>query len=254
MKRIYEIAVLSKGSFARTVRIYAPKKADRAIIMHDGQNVFDDKDAAFNKSWRAAEILRSSDIKNTAIVGIDCTAMREYDYLPFPTELDKYGYPTRGGGASIYSDYIEQIVIPYLDKRFGFSFYGVLGSSAGALATIDIAARKNPRIKAYGMFSTPLYVSPEAFEKLFESAPFDKNAYYLVYTGGNERIDEIPDPDITEMTPQLFVDDAFKTVNGLRKSGVTDLELLMKNTAVHDEISWRLPEKLFFEKVSKLNK
>ena len=86
MKRKYEIAVLSKGAYARTVRLYVPQKADRAIIMHDGQNVFYDEDAAYKKSWRAIDALKAAGVKNTAIIGIDSVGATRYDdYLPFPT-------------------------------------------------------------------------------------------------------------------------------------------------------------------------
>ena len=71
MKRKYEIAVISKNGYARTVRIYAPKSADRAIIMHDGKNVFYDEDAVYKKSWRALDALKSAGVKNTAIIGVD---------------------------------------------------------------------------------------------------------------------------------------------------------------------------------------
>lgn len=57
-KRDYEIVVLSKGAFARTVRVFSPKKADRAILMHDGQNAFRDGDAAYYMSWRALDALK----------------------------------------------------------------------------------------------------------------------------------------------------------------------------------------------------
>ncbi|MCM1368111.1 MAG: alpha/beta hydrolase-fold protein [Roseburia sp.] len=246
MKRNYEIAVISKGAFARTVRIFAPKKADRAIIMHDGQNVFRDEDASFKKSWRATEILKSVGITNTAVIGVDSIdATREDDYMPFPTELEKYGVPVSGGKADVYADYLEQTLIPYLDKRFGFGFYGMLGSSAGALATLHFAARKNARLKAYGMFSTPLFISPEAYSDFFKTATFDTNSYYNVYCGGSEVSGEFTAPEILNAIPQLFVDDAFTLTNALRKSGVKNLRLQMNNTSVHDELSWRAPEKVF---------
>lgn len=253
MKRPYEVVILSKADFARTVRIYAPKKADRAIIMHDGQNAFLDSDASFGKSWRAIDILKSISAKNTAIIGIDSVdATREDDYMPFPSELDKYGVKLGGGKAEIYSDFIESTVIPYLDKRFGFRLYGMLGSSAGALATITVAARHNPRIKAYGMFSTPLFLSPAAFAKFFETEPFPADAQYTVYTGGSENIDRVPDPEVTARIPQLFVDDAFTLTNALRKSGATDITLLLNNKGVHDETCWRSPAELFFKKISEI--
>lgn len=250
MKRKYEIAVLSKGGFARTVRIYAPKSADRAIIMHDGQNVFYDEDATYKKSWRALDALKAENIKNTAIIGIDSTATREYDYMPFPSELSDYGMPTTGGKADAYMEYLEEIIIPYLDKRFGFKFYGMLGSSNGGLATLYFAARKNPRVRAYGMFSTPLFVSPAAFNKFFESATFDSTAYYKIYTGGSEVTTD--KPELMSIEQQMFVTDSYTLTDELRKSGVKNLDLTVTNTAIHDELAWRVPEQDFFKKFSQI--
>ncbi|MDE7165331.1 MAG: hypothetical protein K2O04_07925 [Clostridiales bacterium] len=253
MKRKYEIAVLSKGAFARTVRIFAPKKADRAIIMHDGQNVFYDEDATYKKSWRAIDMLKAAEIKNTAIIGIDSAVTRNDDYLPFPPEnAESYSIKLVGGGkADVYMDYIEQIILPYLDKRFGYKFYGMLGSSAGGLATLYFAARKNARLRAYGMFSTPLFVSPTAFGKFFGSATFDKDAYYKVYVGGSECTGEVPTA-LKDKETQLFVTDSYTITDTLRNSGVKNLDLTVTNTSGHDEAAWREPELDFFKKFSRL--
>ncbi len=251
MKRKYEIAVLSKGGFARTVRIFAPKKADRAIIMHDGQNVFYDEDASYKKSWRALDALKAENIKNTAIIGIDSTVTREFDYVPFPVEnAEKYGMKQVGGKADEYMAYLEEIIIPYLDKRFGFKLYGILGSSFGGLATLYFAARKNPRVKAYGMFSTPLFVSPNAFAEFFKTAAFDTDAYYKVYVGGSEAMKV--KPELSALTQQAYVTDCYTLTDELRKHGAVNLDLTMTNTAVHDELAWRAPQQDFFKKFSLL--
>lgn len=250
MKRKYEIAVVSKGAYARTLRIYAPKKADRAVIMHDGQNAFYDRDASYGKSWRVLDILKACGIKNTAVVGIDSTPSRDDDYLPFENELAAYGIKKCGGKASAYSDYIETRVIPYLDKRFGFKLYGMLGSSAGALATLDFAEKNLSSFKAYGMYSAPLFVSPNAYDRHLPGATFDTDAFYHVYVGGNEVTGEGEMPAETESG--LFVNDAFKLVNALKKGGAKNIKLEMDGLAGHDEVSWRIPEKTFFTEFASL--
>ena len=251
MKRKYEIAVLSKGSFARTVRIYAPKRADRAIIMHDGQNVFYDGDATFKNSWRALDVLKSLGIKNTAVIGIDSTPSREYDYMPFPSELEEYGIPKTGGGADAYMEYLDTIILPYLDRRFGFKKYAMLGSSAGALATLYFAARKNPAVKAYGLFSTPLFVSGAAFKQFFETAEFDPDALYHVYCGGNEGTGELS-AELKALESDMYVADAFTLTQALRKSNVQAIHVDIINTATHNEVNWRTPERKFFKLFSEL--
>ncbi len=249
MKRKYEIAVISKAGYARTVRIYAPKKADRAVIMHDGQNVFNDADAMYGKSWRAVEALEALGIRNTAIIGIDSVeASRRNDYLPFPNELGEYGMAPSGGFADAYMQYIEDGIMPYLEKRFGFGAYGMLGSSAGALVTLYYAARHDARFKAYGLFSAPIFFSPSAFDEFFAKTEFP-DAYYEVYVGGNEQTDKIDPP---EAVPDLYVGYAFKLTAALRKSGIKRLHLTVENEGIHDETSWREPEKRFFKVFSRI--
>lgn len=248
MKRKYEIAVISKGSFARTVRIYSPKNADRAIIMHDGQNVFYDEDAAYKKSWRALDVLKECGIKNTAIIGVDSIgATRFDDYMPYPFDLSDYGLQKGGGKANIYADYLEQTIVPYLDKRFGYKFYGMLGSSAGAAATLCFAERKNSKFKAYGFFSIPLFMCKKDYDGFFSSATFDTSASYYIYAGGCETVGNIADNRMQTEVSQMFVDDAVTLTNALRTAGVKNLRLQIDNPSVHDEVCWRAPERTFFE-------
>lgn len=253
MKRKYEIAVISKGSFARTVRIYSPKNADRAVIMHDGQNVFYDDDATYKKSWRALDVLKECGIKNIAVIGIDSiSATRFDDYLPYAADISEYGMPNGGGKANVYADYIEQMIIPYLDKRFGYKFYGMLGSSAGAVATLCFAERKIDKFKAYGFFSAPLFLCAKDYDEFFSTATFDTSASYFVYSGGSEIAGNLSDEKICAVVPQLFVDSAVTLTNVFRKAGVKNIRLEIDNPSGHDETYWRAPEKAFFEKFEKI--
>lgn len=243
--RKYEIAVVSKGAFARTIRIFAPKKATRAVIMHDGQNVFCDEDSTYKKSWRALDMLKAAGVKNTAIIGIDSIAATRFDdYIPFPSEMTD-DVKFEGSNCLTYAEYISETLLPYLDKRFGFECYAMLGSSAGAMFTLYYAARKDKRVRAYGLFSTPLFVCKTANEKFLKESAFDPDAYYCVYTGGNERT--VGD------TRDMYVNDAFAAVNALRGSGAKNIELIFDNTGEHDECFWRAPEKRFFERFSEFS-
>ncbi|MCH5162942.1 MAG: hypothetical protein J1G38_05585 [Clostridiales bacterium] len=243
--RKYEIAVVSKNGYARTVRIYAPKNADRAVIMHDGQNVFYDSDATYKKSWRALDALKSLGIKNTAVIGVDSAVTRELDYPPFPNEVTDRRL---GGGAEAYMSYVDDGLIPYLDGRFAFKSYAMVGSSFGALSTLYYAARNNKRFKAYGILSAPLFVSPKAFTDFFDNSEFDADGFYEIYTGGSENVEEYP-IDVSTM----FVHDAFTIADALRKSGVKRLRLTVENEGVHDETCWRDPLKRLLTEFSKLD-
>lgn len=244
----YETAVVSNGEMARTLRIYAPKHADRAIIMHDGRNVFFDKDSSYNKSWRMIEILKTQKAKNIAVIGIDVPDATRYDdYTAFAAD-EHIPYDV-GGKADAYLNYLKNTVIPYLDKRFGYKKYAMLGSSAGALATISFAALNNPRFCAYGLFSTALLFNSAKYAEFLESAQFDSNSMFCVYVGGNEHEDNYDAPDAV---PSLYVNNAFSIVNALRRNNVQNLSFIYKHNAVHDEVSWRLPTAEFVKNFSAL--
>lgn len=247
MKRIYEIAVLSKGAYARTLRMYVPKKADRAIIMHDGQNVFCDDEAVFKKSMRAAEALRALSVKNTAIIGIDCAPTRLDDYMPIPSELTAVGMPSAGGHCDRYADFIEQTVIPYLDTRFKFKKYGMLGTSAGGAATLYFASRRLEKMIAYAAFSVPLFFGHKGYAQFFSEAEFIKDAHWQIYVGGDEHAGNFTDPALQAKEPRLYVNDAFMLVNELRNKGISDVSLTLDAHGTHDEESWRKPQREFFE-------
>lgn len=246
MKRKYEIAVISRGAFARTVRIYAPKKADRAVIMHDGQNVFCDAEATYGKSMKAIETLKSCGVKNTAVIGVDAGPAREEFYMPFPAETGE----KRGGKCALYCEYLSKTLLPYLDKRFGFKKYAMFGSSCGALATMYYASLGDERFKAYAMLSTPLFSADNAHANFLSSAKFDSRAYYVVYAGGNEQV-ALPDSDAQNVS-QAFVDDAFALTNALRKSGATDVTTTINGPAVHDETAWIPLEREFFKRFGEI--
>lgn len=249
MKRKYEIAVVSKNGYARTVRMFAPKTADRAIILHDGQNIFYDSDATFGKSWRALETLKSLNIKNTAIIGVDSTATRNDDYLPFPAEAG-FAAPC-GGKADAYADYLENGLLPYLETRFGFKAYAMAGSSAGALATLCFAARNVEKFKAYGLYSTPLFVSQSAFDDFLNSADFPSDCIYELYVGGNERADDAE--EIADSASAMYVADAYKLTASLGKRGAANLRLTVKGDGIHDETCWRAPFARLLSAFSELN-
>ncbi|MCH5350416.1 MAG: hypothetical protein J1F39_00410 [Clostridiales bacterium] len=247
MKRKYEIVVLSKGDFARTIRIYAPKRADRAIIMHDGQNAFYDEEAVYKKSWRVLDLIKECGANNTAVIGIDCSENRLDDYLPFPIEIERY-VKKAGGKIDPYCDFISSTVFPYIDKRFNFKHYAMLGSSAGSTATLYYAAKKDPKIKAYGLFSPPLFLSPAAFDKFLNETSFDGKAAYYVYVGGKETTDA---GEYTKLVPDLYVDSAHILIKGLRRGGANSIIGRFENDGEHDEIYWRKPALEFISNFSK---
>lgn len=216
MKRDHEIVVLSKGAYARTVRIYSPKKATRAIITHDGQTAFE-KNGVF-------DILKRR-VKNIALIAIDGAPSRLDDYFPYRTQKTEYSDNAFGGYAEKYREYVMQTVIPYLDKRFGYAEYAMLGYAAGAAATLFFAdsAHSHPRVTAYGIFCAPLFVAPDEFSRFLTGTRF-ADASYRIYTDKtNFREQTITAPDA------LYSASAVSIAAALQRCGVNKISLEINN-------------------------
>ena len=173
MKRNYQIAVISKGAFARTIRIYAPDKCDRAVIFADGGAWFDGDD-------NIVALAKRLKIKNTALVAIDSNeSTRLADFLPFPVEKSDFEFPEGGGGAESYRDYIVTTLVPYLIKRFSINRFAFLGKELGCGAALTLAACEKRLFEAFCFICPPLFVSPAAFDGFLKSAKFHDAKYYI---------------------------------------------------------------------------
>lgn len=228
MKRNHEIVVLSKGAYARTVRIYSPKKATRAIITHDGQTAF-----AQNGIF---DLLRSC-TKNTALVAIDATPTRLDDHFPFRTEnVDCIDSPF-GGNADQYRDYVTQTLLPYLDKRFGYAEYAVIGYGSGAAATLYLAdaAHAHPRVTTYGIFCAPLFVAPEGFSRFLNDTKFADARYYVYSDGANFREQAVTAPNA------LYSASAVSIAAALQRCGVRSVSLQINNGEPNESETPLLP-------------
>lgn len=182
MKRKYEIAVISKGDFAKTIRIYNAKKADTAIIALDCQSFF--------TGDAAKTVFSACKRKKLALIGVDGSDGKFYEFLPFESENTVNGLPPCGGGADALADYLTTALVPYLDKRFGFKRFAVFGRSLSSAAALYTAQKGSGLIFAYGLSDAPLFISPSAFDKLLKSSKPDSARYYIYCTANAEYLPE----------------------------------------------------------------
>jgi predicted alpha/beta superfamily hydrolase len=136
---------------SRTLRIYLPASYDEnkakrypVLYMHDGQNLFDARTAAFGVEWGIDEtvnrLVAAGTIDEVIVVGIDNTPARIPEYTPCCD-------PKHGGGKlDAYQDFIVDTVKPYVDKTLrtlpGKEHTAIMGSSLGGLASVYIAQHK----------------------------------------------------------------------------------------------------------------
>ena len=151
----------------RLIRVYLPAAYDAqpdarfpVVYMHDGQNLFDDGDAAFGVEWRVDETLdaltAAGEVEPHIVVGVDNTAERMDDYTP---SFD----PTVGAGGKgdAYADFLADVVKPLVDLHFrtrcGRAHTAVLGSSLGGLISLHIALRRPETFGLVGCVSPSLW-------------------------------------------------------------------------------------------------
>ena len=137
-----------------------------ALYLNDGQNLFDASTALFGtEEWQVDETVRrmvaAGEIPPLIVIGIDNAGRqdRAYEYLPYPDEFLDPPVPEPAG--SMYPDFLELEVIPFIESRYrvkvdaGSRMLG--GSSYGALIALHTA------ISRPGLFSGLLLESPSFY-------------------------------------------------------------------------------------------
>ncbi len=135
----------------RKLRVYLPPSyASRpdlrypVLYMHDGQNLFDAKTAAYGVEWGIDEtmdrLIADGKMAETIVVGIDNTPDRIAEYTPCCD-------PREGGGKiEQYERFIIETVKPMIDRtlrtRTGPDHTAIMGSSLGGIASVHMAAHR----------------------------------------------------------------------------------------------------------------
>jgi predicted alpha/beta superfamily hydrolase len=148
----------------RNLRIYLPPGYDEhpqqrypVLYMHDGQNLFDAKTAAYGAAWEIGatmdRLIASGAIEPVIVVGIDNNQDRMPEYTPCCDS--RYG----GGKIDGYMAFIVDTVKPWADANLRTlkdrEHTAIMGSSLGGIASVYIAQR-HPEVfsKAAGVSSS----------------------------------------------------------------------------------------------------
>lgn len=186
------------GTDDNVLRIYLPSdyentdKSYPVIYMPDGQNLFSSTTATYGKSWGLGIILDKMKMDKKTdgiiIVGIDVVSARRTE--EYNIYLDAY-HNNGTGLADATSDFYVNTVKPYIDENYRTltdrEHTAILGSSYGAVVTINTCIRHPDTFGYVGMFSYCDNQAPErmtTFLKEHMTPETLNNPYIYFFTGG----------------------------------------------------------------------
>jgi predicted alpha/beta superfamily hydrolase len=182
---------------SRSLRIYLPPsykenaaKRYPVLYMHDGQNLFDARTAAYGVEWGIDEtvnLLTGAGIMDEIIVvGIDNSPERMAEYTPCCDP--KYG----GGKIDAYQAFITDTVKPHIDRTLrtlpGRDNTAIMGSSLGGIASVIIAQRQPQVFSRAGGVSSSFWWNKGAL--VARPAPRVNVKFYLDAGANNDGLDE----------------------------------------------------------------
>ncbi len=144
-------AIPSSFVRSREVLVWLPPGygADRTrrypvLYFHDGNNVFDAATSFKGTEWgadeTAARLVRSGALRPCILVGVANTPDRTSEYTP----VADAGHG--GGGAAAYERFLVEEVKPFVDRSYrtlaGPGDTGLVGSSLGAIVSLDLALKR----------------------------------------------------------------------------------------------------------------
>jgi predicted alpha/beta superfamily hydrolase len=241
------------GVPARTVTVYLPPGYDDGderypvLYMHDGQNLFDPRRAAFGVEWQVDEtidaLVEDGAIRPWIIVGVDNSRARIDDYT---ATVD----PDRGAGgnADAYLRALTEEIKPIVDAHFrtlcGRSNTAVAGSSLGGIVSLRAGINHADVFGRVAAVSPSLWWNSRAPLRAFEA--FDGPLPLRLWLDAGSEESSREETLTNDLTRNVREVAGIARDRGLR-DGVT-LGTLEDQGAAHNEASWarRLPAIFLF--------
>jgi len=224
----------------RDLVIYTPpsyqenpfKTIQYVLVMHDGQNLFNASTAFGGQAWYCQDtidlLVNEGAIDEMIIIGVDNTPDRidELTYSYDPTEQ-------AGGKGDIYLDFIEQTVLPLVQKNYRIDIsqanLGILGSSLGGLISCYAGWTRSSVYGKAGCMSSSFWWNSEDFNNviLVKNSPPNNLQVYL--DSGNSG------PDNDDVTQTITVRNHIQTL-GFKLN--TTLFYYLDQGGQHNEYFW----------------
>ncbi|WP_019587532.1 alpha/beta hydrolase [Deinococcus apachensis] len=216
----------------QAVRLWWPEGQDGELpllILHDGQNVFDEGPTFAGESWDAAGAARTLADEGfpCRIAALPVNHERSRRYVPFPFELNGHD-----SGADEYADWVRETLLPHLHARFGSvppSRVALAGSSFGGLITAYAGLRDPGTYGTLGVFSPAVWPADFAFLRWLEERS-DPQARVWLDMGDHEGNSLESAAEIVVLTRDLAA---------RLRPRVAEVHLTIGEGHWHDEPAWR---------------
>ncbi len=227
----------------RTLHIYLPDdyyadgNNERYAVMYmwDGQNLFNDCDATFGKSWGLAGYLHGY-WKKMIIVGMECahnSPQRCNEYCPYKVEIGDVGMLR--GDAQHTMKWVLEVVKPYVDENFRTWSHreatAVGGSSMGGMMSLYTILKHNDVFSKAAVVSPAIMTSMKQFTNEINNADIQPDTRIFFSWGteewGSTKLEQTMHDDINILEESIQKKQPSCRMYKLRQEG-----------GGHNEASW----------------
>lgn len=206
------------------------------ILMHDGQNLFEDEEAAYGRSWRLLSQIHDEQFPKVRVIGISNNQKdhgRLDEYSPFKCS-DEFGINAGfgldvGGKGDLYLDWIFQKLLPELKKHIKFTDVYMGGSSMGGYISLAAALSYPSELKGVFCLSNAWWF---AYEPLIDRIRNFEGQLPKIYLDTGTK--ESKNAKIRKIYRDLHDD----IVQELLAKNPSKLMAHMIKKAIHNEEAW----------------
>ena len=220
------------------VFVYRPENVNEVLpclIMHDGQNLFDDDRASFGFSWKLREAIETHGLK-LMVVGISCAdgLDRLDEYSPFHNKdivgIREWLTRPAGGLGNEYIDWIVKDLIVWIKEHYTVeNSFLMAGSSMGGLISMAAMCRYPQIFSRIACLSNALWFAPEQMANLIESSTVTGNVVYMDVGLAESQ---------NEHENQAYIDTNRKIASIWATKGCSSFQYREVAGAIHSESAW----------------
>jgi predicted alpha/beta superfamily hydrolase len=228
----------------RRITVFLPEnyrdssKSYPVLYMHDGQNIFEDRDASFGFSWGIKDYLEQSSLE-LIVVGIDCNLTgynRFNEYGPWINRSlaqDLFGQDEDlGGEGDAYISFIVHELKQLIDSKYRTlpDETSMAGSSMGGLISTYAACKYSHLFRKIASLSSANWFNQKEIEALIKDS--DLSAIEKFYM-------DVCTKEITASIYHQDYIDSSDAVYDILKEKVSDCRYEVIKDAEHNEAAWR---------------